>query len=584
MKHKYGKRWPDEATEVSVELHCYRHPYTQAQGFAGKRAHVANAIKAVFPERDQHNRPVFGQHAFFERQVKIWTDHCAGGEREREWAAVWGPSAIGKSCNFGVLSLFHWAAAPKETSVIICSTTLGMLRKRIFGEIVRYHSMYEGIFPGTYLDSKNEIIYDKKYIKSGIFGVAVLRGSIKEAVNNMCGVHNRYMVLIVDEAQSTRQAALEAADNLSAGCDEFVMIVMGNPESRLDPLGIYSEPKAGWASINPSMEEWQTKFGWCYFFDGLKSPGVIDPERYPYLLNKKQIDDTGQKRGYNSPKFWKQRRGFMAPEGLTETVLSEAFVATNRMRDTDTVWTEDAITVAGLDPAYSESGNRAVFTPVSLGRTMNGFKIILIGQQQYIELEADSELPINYQLARKTMTLCRQNGVRIPDLCVECSGIQSGVADIIEMEAKESPMRAHFEHAASVTLQAVDIVEPNHEEYANHVTEMWFRIYHYGRHQQIRGMSLEQMKQFCTRELVHRGHKLALQPKKDMVAQEYDSPDEADSLVCAAEVLVKNYGFIPGTESQFTLKRLDAENQRGVESESVYDDDEGYLHNDLDDR
>src|SRR3990167_2477526 len=274
-KQKYGMHFSDETSDATIELFMYRY---SAKDWQQKAFHMKNVIVMLYPESLPFGRKGYLWSPWANRRLESW---CRNNRQT--WI---GPSSSGKSTDAGMLVLVHWLSAPDKTTIQVCSTTQNMLEKRIFGK-------------------------------------AVLKGTVEQSTGDMIGIHNDYNVLVIDEMQSTRRAAVEAEANLSTG-REFKFLGMGNPVSRLDPLGEYSAPVDGWESVNPSMEEWKTKKGVTLFFDGRKSPAITEPdgkERYFFLLNQDQIDDVASSDGINSVKFWSQRIGFMPPEGLQNTLF-----------------------------------------------------------------------------------------------------------------------------------------------------------------------------------------------------------------------------------------------------------------------
>jgi hypothetical protein len=173
------------------------------------------------------------------------------------------------------------------------------------------------------------------------------------------------VLLVVDEAQGTREAIFQACDNLAKN-PEFKALLLGNAESREDPHGRFSEPLGGWLSVDPdTSEQWETKggpargTGTCVFFDGRKSPAITEAggeKKYPFLINQRQIDDALAYHGSpDHPRFWSQSIGFWPPVGITQTVLDERIVLNNHLRQPAT-WYTDYTQCAVLDPAFEGGG------------------------------------------------------------------------------------------------------------------------------------------------------------------------------------------------------------------------------------
>lgn len=573
---RYGKYWPQHANDVSIELKCFLNPPPQGHDRA---THLLSAIRAGFPERDANGRAIYAIHDWALHRHSVFCRHLRGGDRYGKYISLWGPAASSKTTDMAMAALMYWAASPADTVVILCSTTKPLLERRIWGEITKYYSMFEGMFPGELTPSKFSITLDPKNPRAGIFGVPVLRGTIKEALGNIYGQHNRRVLLIVDEAQATRIAAIEAADNLSAGCEEFLMIIMGNPESMFDPLGIYSEPVDGYDKISPDTHsEWETKMGgYCYFYDGLKSPGIAHPDRYPFLLSREQIEQVRKKRGENSPQFWSQRRGFLPMVAGTETAFSEAFLLHNRMLETgdDVLWNDYQI-FAGCDPTGSVMGDPAMAVCAKVGTTLRGERLIVFQEPQQIVLDArDDKTPVSYQISREYTKFRKHNAVPRRHAAIECSANQGAIADVCDMERAfegedpaERHLRIQFGGAPSDRPVSVDDFTEAKDLYEDRLTELWYALMAFGRYKQIRGLTKEVARQLCMRMALIRGGRTKIESKRDMRRRGVASPNDADAVITCLEAIRQITGFVAGSGSM-VKRELDERRNEGVPVEIV---------------
>ena len=465
---------------------------------------------------------------------------------------MWGPSSAGKSTNIAAIVLVHWLSAPACTTCTVCSTTRPALVQRIFGEIVRlFSALKEPV--GQYKSSTTAIILGDDNTKNGIFGVAVLIGSIREAMGNIIGKHNRRNVLVVDEMQATREAAVEAVSNLQGG-EDFHFIGLGNPESRLDPLGRYSEPVDGWNSINPTIKKWKTKFGTCIYFDGLESPAIKDPKLFPFLLKQSDIDQRIKWYGESDPRFWSQTRGFIPPEGLPRTMFSESFFVKNEMMTRGTIWKSGCQTVAFLDPAFSSGGDRCALRVARVGISDRDKYMIELDDPIIIPLEMTAEEPLNYVTAGKVKEVCESNGVTPVNFGIDITGTQSALADIIEEKWGRGIMRVQFGGKPTSLPVSMEDSVPASERYANRVTELWGTFYQFGRQGHIRGTDVDTIKEFCYRLMLDKTNPICLEPKTVMKARSGKSPDLADCAVGITALVRERLGVVPGvgTESQST--------------------------------
>jgi hypothetical protein len=323
---------------------------------------------------------------------------------------------------------------------------------------------------------------------------------------------------------------------------------MGNPESRFDPLGRYSEPVKGWDSITRADESWETKFGKCFFFDGHKSPAVIElngEAKYPYLINRKMLEDRARKYGDNSPRYWSQGIGFIPAEGIENTLFGESFFIKHRMME-KAIWKERYKTIAMLDPAYSEEGCQCVLIFARVGIDDSGMQIIEYEEPIIIELEEKKDEPITYQIARKVKEQCQKRGVEPNQLAIDCTGNQTQTADVLEHDWGSGIWRVNFGGQASDLSVSRENPERGNQAYGNRMTELWHWFYQYGRFGHIRGVSIDAVKEFCSRQMLKQIHPVKLETKHQMFGRTSKSPDIADAMVIGACYVREYLGIVPG--------------------------------------
>lgn len=564
---RYGLTWDEGTSAASVELACYRLTLSNlVKTELPPWEHLYRAACQLFPPK------LYARHYWVKERMKCWCTMSF-----QTWL---GPASVAKSTDAGLIVLLHWLSAPDRTTVVVCSTTKPMLEKRIFGELVKYYSHIPGA-PGRYVPSESSIVLGDENSKNGIFGVAVLRGSTKDALGNIVGLHNTYNVLIVDEMQSTRPAAVEAFTNLSASGKESLFLGMGNPESRLDPLGIHSEPLEGWASLDPHdpncRKIWPTRFGHCVWWDGLLSPNIVEPDgekKYPFLLGRRAIEATAKSYGEDSPQFWSQRRGFFPPEGLDRAMFSESFLltcgATKGLSFPATPtqephvsgpapsaslapapendrWAAPPIAVAGTDPAFSALGDRCILYVGDVGATLSGRFLLVLRAPILIPLVAGGEVPLTIKLAEALMDYCRRFGVEPRLLGLDCTGAQGAVADILEDRGFRGVLRIQFGGKPSELPVSSEDDTPPQKLYANRVTELWHRVYQFARHGHLRGMATSTVIELCKRRMTDRVMPMEVESKRVMKSRVGASPDEADALAVLAAVVRERLGVVPGS-------------------------------------
>lgn len=534
---RYNIQWPAGTNEATVELGAYRLARDGVNTGFPAYEHMYRAACALFTERQ------YARHYWVRRRMKCF---C-----ETPWQTWIGPGSIAKSTDAAMCILLHWLAAPSRTTCIVCSTTVAMLEKRIFGELIRYYRLIPDA-PGSYRKSDSAIVLGDENSKNGIFGIAILKGSTREALGNIVGLHNEYVGLVIDEMQATREAAVEAATNLSASGREFCFLGMGNPESRLDPLGRYSEPVAGWDAIHPDScgDGWDTRYGRCEFFDGYKSPAIVEEggkEKYFFLLNEDAIEDTRLKYGENSPQFWSQRRGFFPPEGLDRTLFSESLLVKGQCFEPLFTWQTSSTPAAGLDPSFSSMGDRCVLQFGEIGKlTHAGSYGLNLTETVSISLEISKETPLSYHIAARVREECDKRGVTPSCFAMDCTGSQTALADVIESEWGRGIMRVEFGGSASDNPVSVDEEVTGKQRYRNRVTELWYIFHNMVLAAMVRGLSRDTAKELVARRLTEKLKPVQLETKTAMKSRTGYSPDIADAHVVLTALVKERFGVMPG--------------------------------------
>src|SRR6266850_2596474 len=287
--------------------------------------HRKERIKAMWPNYQWHR----------------WNERRLKAQCEYRWLTWLGPASSGKSTDAAVFGIEYFLQAPDRTAVIICSTTMKMLRMRIWSQVARFHQMLP----------KN-------------------LGSI--------GVHTERVLLYLDEMQGIREAIMRATSNMVAN-PVFSMNGMGNPDDLTNPLCKESEPIDGWDSVvRGETEEWETHGGptkgrgLCQFYSGKKSPADDSPEerkRMPWLCNRDWYDGIVKAAhgNENDPSVWQFGIGWPPPMGLEATLLDDAIVVMFRCKR-QARWTHGFRQCAALDAAFG-GGDKAKLTFIKYGET-----------------------------------------------------------------------------------------------------------------------------------------------------------------------------------------------------------------------
>ena len=265
------------------------------------------------------------------------------------------------------------------------------------------------------------------------------------------------------------------------------------------------------------------------------------------MLNLARIEEAKGWYGADSWQFWSQRRGFFPPEGVGNTLFSEAFLIKHDASG-PVQWADKPLTVAGLDPAFSTGGDRCILQFAEVGRPASGDRwVIYLTDTIHIKLEASSPVPLGYQVAAAVREHCTRRGVTPDHVAMDVTGTQGPQADIIEQEWKPGLYRVSFGGAATAEPIAFDSPDTVASQmYANRVTELWYALYHFVRHDQVRGAASDLQAELCQREMLPQFRPARIEAKTDMKKRTNRSPDLADAAALVAALVRERLGLLPG--------------------------------------
>lgn len=550
---QYGIRWRGphiKLTSLSRRLICARHGI----GNVPVWEHRKIIMRTIMPWFEWHD----------------WCDEWLKSFCESTWTTWLGPAGAGKSFFAAACAVEYWFELPDATAVILCSTSVEMLKMRVWNEVMKIYSripekieVREG---GKLIETLNigkvgrpiaaqtKIMWAPGDDKHGLTGVAVAEGPVEQVVSNHLGVHTKRVLLVMDEMQAVRPAILKAAASNMSKNEEFKLLGVGNPDDVDSLLGKESEPVGGWSSINIETDtRWRTlgldpkKGGLAVFTDGRKSPADKSPEerkRLSFLINSDQIAQHLYRCRGNTddPDYWTQSIGFFPPSGTKSTVLDAAIIEKYNCKG-KAMWTRTPTKGAGLDPAFSfGGGDKKVLQFFKFGETeevVNGIVekrwMIEFTRTAYVSVKASDPLPIDHQIANFCIAECRAEGVLPEHFGTDATGIGRGLASILEVEF--GPIkRIEFGGAASDRLINGFADKTAREQYDDRKSELNMRVREFAMSNSIRGLSSEAAGQFSIRKTSHVNKKQSVESKKDLKKRINRSPDESDACCICVDV------------------------------------------------
>ena len=477
------------------------------------------------------------------------------------------------SNDYGLLMLLDWYTDPFDTVIRLGSTDKQSLKSRSWNAIVTYHAAIRGnklgfLVPGKFSKAGyailNEADADSPEAvgeKAGIVGVAV---NDSEDSGKLQGAHARYVRLVVDElATITHHDNIrKAMQNLRVGAEDFRFFALANPASWDDESCKYCIPPGGPSSVDADTGLWTSTRGFLVrHHDGLKCITVTDPSKvseYPFLLTREVVaqnlaDCDGNE---DSPLYWQMVRGFPAPAGASAPVVLDPRVAERaRVTEPPEPYGLDRIVgvAAGLDPAWSEGGDRAARARCRIvldpfGRPFLDFS----GGVRRLQIRASDPRPPVQQMRDQVIATMREPyEASFASTAVDASANQGLADDLLiyaganclavnsSTRASELPMRANDPRLAK------DIV---HDRGA----EAWCVLAEFCKAGQVKGLPANVARALTTRRFATRvqaggsvAFPLRLEDKKTFRTRYGSSPDDADACALAALAAKERLGFMP---------------------------------------
>lgn len=488
-----------------------------------------------------------------------WTERVVESLCHNSLVAFPGCSNSAKTFNVASFACVWWLADPDESSVMFVSTSIKSLRRRGWSEIQKCHTSIPGPRIGNFVDSKMIWQIKKGDDKHAIIGKAVEEGSVTKVADDIKGVHTKRQMIIIDEATAVPDAIWDACTNLYSYPDEFIIVAMANPRSRMERFAKFMEPEGGWTSVTVDSEEWdgkpQIEYGGRIVrvvrFDAEKSPNIKEGRIVSRHLPKKEEVEAARKAagGEHSPLYWSNIRGFPPPEGLTKTVFTESALERNKGYIPH-IFTGKNFTIIGAFDHARDGGDRPALRFAKLGEIDGGKWGIEVMPPAIIPTSAIAKDPIDYQLSKKVQKQCESFEYKgqtyscpPENLGVDATGAGAGFCDTIQRLWSSRVMRIQFGGTPSEDPCSPENIRPANEVYRNKRAEMYFRSRDALDHGQLKGIDSETASELCSILFDDSNpNKIVIEKKDDYKKRCRKSPDFADSLVIIIEV-ARRLGF-----------------------------------------
>lgn len=482
-----------------------------------------------------------------------WAEEMIRKAIHHKYLAIGGSASSGKSHTMAAWGIINWLSQPQDTLVLMTSTTLREARKRIWGSVMSLLSVIEGapirirdsIGNAAYVDANGTLIE-----RAGLSLIAAEKSKTREAVGKFIGIKQKRVILIGDELSELSEAILQAGlSNLSKN-PFFQMIGMSNPNSRFDAFGVWSEPKSGWDSIDiQTADEWSTKWGGHYLrLDGERSPNItLGEEKFPWLPTAAKLEEDRALLGPESRGYMRMVRAVFFDSDETVGIYSESELTTSGAMG-EVEWASKPTKVAGIDPAFTNGGDRTIMYVAEVGYAKNGQYVCRFDNFYHLNDDATNKaVPRTYQIVHQIIDHCKRLGISPDNVAVDSTGAGAPFCDVLAGEWSPNILRVSFGGKPSDKRVSMNSRLTGEELYSNRVSELWFVGKELMRTKQIYGIRTELAQEMCARnyDMVKSSSlKVKIESKPEFKARFGRSPDLADAAFLALDCARQQLGLV----------------------------------------
>lgn len=511
--------------------------------------------------------PMMVRHPWAEEMVRAAINH--------KYLAIGGSASSGKSHTMAAWGIINWLSQPQDTLVMMTSTTLREARRRIWGSVISLLTVIQEA-PCKIRDSIGSVAYINEngdlIERAGLMLIAAEKSKTREAVGKFIGIKQKRVIVIGDELSEISEAILHAGlTNLSKN-PSFQMIGMSNPNSRFDAFGVWSEPKKGWDSVDTNTaDNWDTKWNGHYLrLDGERSPNILAGRTiYPWLPTEEKLEEDRALLGQESRGYMRMVRAVFFDSDETQGIYSEAeLTASGSMRTVE--WAAKPTIIAGLDPAFTNGGDRTILYTAKVGYNKAGHYVFELDEAIHLNDDATNKaVPRTYQIVRQIKEHCQRRNILPENLAVDATGAGAPFCDVLAGEWSSSIFRVSFGGKPSDKRVSANSKLIGEELYVNRVSELWFVGKELMRTKQLFGISADLAQEICARnyDLVKGGSlKVKIESKPEFKSRFGKSPDLADAAFLALDCARQRLGLVAieppndsteaGFRRQVTIKSL----------------------------
>jgi hypothetical protein len=550
MTRKYGREFQTDSL-LSVEYFAFREGLTPETGGLGRHKHFENIVSETWPDFIWYKEAHEQAEALCNNK---FTGFTAG-------------ASFSKSDLLAKYALTSWFANPIDTLVIVCSTTSVDAKQRIWGELVRDFRKAR-----SFGKAVGRIIESQSIIKLGpddgnlassdnasICLVAAGSDSKDDALKRLQGRKNKRVILILDELQDCSEEIIKTALwNLNAN-DHFEVHAAGNASSRYDAHGTFMAPVDGWNSINRTTHRWKIKVGGKegvgMHFDATldTSPNMLrfaqGVAQLPFLRKAEDIMAAKTGLGENNAVYMRQFVGFWPDsEGESNYIITDAALSAHDAYD-KAEWRTTPTELAGIDPSYSNGGDRFIFHHCRWGMSTQG-----VWTFEFYESIQIKPIPIpgeerDYANIRVCKQIAEERGISPRMIGMDASA-GSSLLSIAHQHWSVDILGVSFGGSPSDLPISLFDKRIASDVYANATSELAYVLVEFLNSGQVRGVKPDHANELTKRKYeIVAGGKILIE-KKDKVKKRLGfSPDIADSGAVCLRVLRERLKIQAGSDA-----------------------------------
>ena len=282
--------------------------------------------------------------------------------------------------------------------------------------------------------------------------------------------------------------------------------------------------------------------------DGERSPHIIAGEvLYPWLPTQEKIDEDKGLLGPESRGYMRMVRAIFFDSDETTGIYGENELSMSKAMN-KVEWEGTPVRVAGIDPAFTNGGDRTILYTASVGYDKSGQYVIEFGDAVHLNDDATNKaVPRTYQIVRQIKNYCVKHNISVENVAVDATGAGAPFCDVLSGEWESGFLRVGFGGKASDKRVSANSRSVGTELYVNRVSELWFVGKELMRTRQVFGVSSDLAQEITSRnyDMVKSGTlRVKIESKPEFKARFGRSPDLADAAFLALDCARQRLGLV----------------------------------------